>query len=77
MSAKVISKAQFKAKALSILRDIEQKGDTVIITHYGKPVAKIVQYTDEHDDALSFFKDSVVSYQSPLAPVGEDDWEED
>ena len=41
-----ISKSEFKAKALEVLRAIEKSGEARIITDHGKPVAEPVAESD-------------------------------
>ena len=70
-----ISKSQFKPKALEYLRRVEKSKKPIIITHFGEPIAKIVPYSENVDDELMFFRDSVTSYIDPTSPVAEDEWE--
>lgn len=69
-----ISKSKFKARALEILRTIEQTGEPVIITDRGTPTL-IVQKLSAAADAVTKLKGSVLRYDAPFAPVGEGDWE--
>jgi len=39
---KTISKSKLKAKMLEIFRQLETTGEELIVTHYGKPVLKVV-----------------------------------
>ena len=72
-----VSKSQFKPQVLEYLRMIEKTKKTVIITHLGKPVAKVSPYTDVKNiqTQLKALKGSVIEYKDPLASVGEEDWE--
>lgn len=65
----MVSKSQFKAQALQFLREVEKKKQPLIITHGGKPVAKIVPYGKEN--ALASLRNSVISYKDPTKPVDE------
>lgn len=63
----VVSKSQFKAQMLSYLRDIEKKKSAIVITHDGKPVAKVIPYQEKSlRDSL---RGTVVSYEDPTKPV--------
>ncbi|MBF0370858.1 MAG: type II toxin-antitoxin system Phd/YefM family antitoxin [Magnetococcales bacterium] len=77
--SKRLSKSQFKPRALEWFRQVEEKGEELIITHRGKPVLKIVPYgeekMEEEADPLAFFRNSVIEYKDPLEPVGLEDWE--
>ncbi|MBB71849.1 MAG: prevent-host-death protein [Legionellales bacterium] len=70
-----ISKTEFKARALEILRAIEQGGDTVIITNHGTPTLEIKRLRQDTRSPLEQLKGSVVKYDAPTAPISDDDWE--
>jgi prevent-host-death family protein len=70
-----ISKSRFKARALDYFRMVERTGRPLIITDRGVPVLQIVPYRADPGEALRVLRDSVVRYESPMAPVGEEDWE--
>ncbi len=70
-----ISKSQFKPHALSYLRDVEKNKTSFVITHFGKPIAKIIPHSAPETDETFLLRDSVVTYTDPLEPVGIDDWE--
>ena len=42
MKARVVSATEFKAKCLSLLADVEQRGEPITITRRGVPVALLV-----------------------------------
>lgn len=70
-----ISKTQFKAKVLEYFRRVQRTRRPIIITDRGKPVLKIVPYTDDPDEALRALRGSVLEYKEPTEPVGQEDWE--
>lgn len=70
-----ISKSHFKAKALEIMREIEETGEEVIITSYGKKTLSIKKYSGENEDTIVKLKKAIVSYEDPFSPIDEDDWE--
>ena len=70
-----VSKSQFKPRALEFFREIEKSGKPLIITDHGKPVLKILPYSEDPAEALRLLRNSVVKYEEPLEPVGLDDWE--
>ncbi len=72
---KELSKSQFKPKALEIMRNIEQAGESILITDHGKPVLEIKPYTPVTVDPLKKLKGSAVEYLDPLEPIDVDDWE--
>lgn len=70
-----VSKSQFKPHALEYFRKIEKTRRELIITDRGKPVLKIVPYTDNTDQILLELRESVLAYDDPAEPVGLEDWE--
>jgi prevent-host-death family protein len=70
-----VSKSQLKSQLLSYLRNVEKEKKPVVVTHMGKPVAKIVPFKADPDETLHSLRGSVISYKDPTQPVGEEDWE--
>ena len=70
-----ISKSKFKAKALEIMKNIEETGEEVVITSYGKKMLLIKRYTDESVNPLLSLKDTIISFNEPFTPIDENDWE--
>ena len=70
-----VSKSRFKARALELFRQVESTGQPIVITDRGAPVLKLIPYRKDPRQALQALRDTVVKYQSPTDPVGEDDWE--
>ena len=71
----MVSKSKFKAKALEYLRSVERTGREIVVTDRGRPVARIVPYREEASDALRSLRGTVLGYDRPTEPVGEQDWE--
>lgn len=73
----VVSKSQFKAQALEFLRAVESKKQPLIITHAGKPVAKVIPYQQksQQEEILKSLRGTVKFYKDPDEPVGLEDWE--
>ena len=44
MKQTVLAISEFKAKCLRLLGEIEEKGDTFVITRRGRPIAKVVPF---------------------------------
>jgi prevent-host-death family protein len=70
-----ISKSKFKARALEYFRQVERTGRSLVVTDHGRPVVKIVPYREDPAAAFTELRESVVRYDAPLEPVGNDDWE--
>jgi prevent-host-death family protein len=70
-----VSKSRFKARALDYFRQVERTGRPIVITDRGVPVLQVVPYRPDPAAALRVLRDSVVRYDAPTEPVGEEDWE--
>lgn len=72
-----ISKSKFKPQALEFMREVQRTGVPLIITDRGEPVLELRPYgtSGVQDDPLDYFKGTVVKYENPLDPIGEEDWE--
>ncbi len=68
-----ISKSRFKAKALEYFREIEQTGNSVVITDHGEPALEIRPF--RRRAPAESLKGTVLRYQDPTAPVAEENWE--
>jgi prevent-host-death family protein len=73
--AKRISKSRFKAQALEYFRAVETTRKPLIITDRGKPVLKVVPYSEDPEEVLKELRNSLTKYEDPTKPVGESDWE--
>ena len=71
----MISKSQFKPRALHYFREIEKTGKELVISDHGKPVLKIVPYVEDPEEVLKLLRDTVIKYEDPTEPVGLEDWE--
>lgn len=70
-----VSKSKFKPHALQFFRKVEQTGNEIIITDHGKPVLKIIPFSEEPFEGLKALRNSVIKYEDPTTPVGVEDWE--
>lgn len=70
-----VSKSQFKAQALEYFRAVEKSRKPLVITDRGKPVLKVVPYSEDPEEAMRELRNSVIKYKDPTKPVGETDWE--
>jgi prevent-host-death family protein len=73
--SRTVSKSQFKPRALNFFREVEQTGKEIIITDRGKPVLKLVPYTEDPEIWLKPLRGTVKSYKQPTEPVSEAEWE--
>jgi prevent-host-death family protein len=70
-----VSKSGFKSRALEYFRQVEQSRKPLIITDRGKPVLKVVPFSEDPEAILTELRGSVIKYESPTKPVGQSDWE--
>jgi prevent-host-death family protein len=75
MSMTKVSKSRFKAHALELFRQVERTGKPIVITDRGTPVLTVAPYREDHDASVKLLRESVVRYDAPTKPVGEDDWD--
>jgi antitoxin (DNA-binding transcriptional repressor) of toxin-antitoxin stability system len=76
-SPQQVSKSRFKAQALELFRQVEASGEPLVITDHGRPTLELRSYRPARPDAdpLAGLRGSVLSFDDPFAPVGENDWE--
>lgn len=70
-----VSKSEFKARALEYFREVEGSGQPLVVTDHGKPVLEVRPYRQTVRDPLDVLRGTLVRYEDPMEPVGEDDWE--
>ena len=69
MRSKIIPAGVFKAKCLALLDEVSSRGETLIVTKRGKPVAKLVPF--DETGASRDLIGSVVAEGDLLSPIGE------
>lgn len=70
-----ISKSQFKAKALELFRQVEETGNSLIVTDHGRPSLEIRPFRDHTRTPLEVLRGSVQHFERPTDPVADNDWE--
>ena len=75
MVMKTVSKSAFKARALELFREVERTGRELVVTDRGRPVIKVVPFHADEAGGIMALRDTVVRYNAPTEPVGEDEWE--
>ena len=73
--SQMVPKSRFKPRALNYFRQVEQTGKEIIITDHGKPVLKVVPYTEKPAAWLKPLRGTVKRFHRPIEPVASDDWE--
>ena len=76
-SPRRVSKSLFKAQALELFRQVEASGEPLVVTDHGRPTLEVRPYRPARSDAdpLEVLRGSVLRFDDPFAPVGENDWE--
>ena len=69
-----VSKSQFKARALEYFRQVEASGESVVVTDHGQPRLEVRPYRARAQQPLEVLRGSVLRFERPADPVGEDDW---
>ncbi|WP_211453758.1 type II toxin-antitoxin system Phd/YefM family antitoxin [Collimonas antrihumi] len=75
MNTNQVSKSEFKSRALEFFRQIEASGESLIVTDHGKPALEVRPYRNTTREPLDVLRGSVVRYDNPTDPIGENDWE--
>ena len=75
MKKETVSKSRFKSHALEYFRQVEKTRKPLVITDRGKPVLKVVPFSEDPEEILRDLRNSVMKYKDPTKPVGEADWE--
>ena len=70
-----VSKSLFKAKALEFFRQVETSGESLVITDNGIPKLEVRPYQPNDFNPLALLKNSLLKYDAPTDPIGEENWE--
>jgi prevent-host-death family protein len=71
-----IAAGQFKAQCLKLMDEVQKRGEEIIITKRGKPVAKLVPFEEPPVSVLGFLKNTVLTSGDIVSPIDET-WEVD
>lgn len=66
---KTIPLGEFKTRCLSLLNEVAKAHETLVLTKYGKPVARVVPYTPPSSPGENPLKDSIVFEKDLVKPV--------
>lgn len=70
-----IPAGEFKARCLKLMDEVAQQHREIVITKYGKPVAKLVPVDDEVDDSFGALRGSVI-YREDITAPDHESWDE-
>ncbi|MCU1259140.1 MAG: hypothetical protein JWO80_2025 [Bryobacterales bacterium] len=71
-----VSAADFKARCLDLMDQVKLKKTEIVVTKYGKPVAKMVPLNDEAPELFGLLGNSVTYHDDIVGPTGET-WDAD
>ncbi|HYO45188.1 MAG: type II toxin-antitoxin system Phd/YefM family antitoxin [Gemmatimonadota bacterium] len=75
-SPQTISASEFKTRCLELMDRVQQDRNEIVVTKYGKPVAKLVPFQQEPASILGFLEGTVTFHGDVVEPTGEI-WEAD
>ena len=74
-----IAAGQFKAKCLKLMNDVYKHHEEIIITKYGKPIAKLVPIDDEEKSKTPIFGilEGMITISGDIISPIEEKWNAD
>ena len=66
---KTVPAGKFKAHCLSLLKEVAKMRETLVITKYGKPVARVLPFTESATSGENPLKNSIVFEKNLIAPI--------
>lgn len=66
---KTISASNFKTHCLSLLDELAKTHEIIVVTKYGKPVARIIPYSNSDKKDENPLKDSIVFEKDIVNPI--------
>jgi len=72
MGERTIPAAEFKARCLSLIDRVRERGEPITITKRGRVVARLVPAGDEDDRPWLRLRGTVTRYEDPLEPAVEE-----
>ena len=76
MTTLAVSKSALKAKMLEYFRQVEERGDELVVTSHGRPVAKVIPFV-ESASVEEVFEDvrGKIVYHADIMEPEEEEWE--
>jgi prevent-host-death family protein len=73
---KTIKASEFKAKCLSLMDEVAQSGEEIVVTKNGKPVSKLVPIKNKPREVYGLHRGMWQLMDELVEPVNEN-WDED
>jgi prevent-host-death family protein len=70
-----IPAGQFKTHCLTVIDQVQQSGEPVVITKHGKPVAKLTPIPEQEDDIFGFMTGKGTIVGDVMNSTAPEDWE--
>jgi prevent-host-death family protein len=75
MKKNAFSVSEFKSKALGLLENVSRTGEPIIVTKLGKPIAKVIAFTDAKEKPTPGRLEGMILYEEDIvAPLGAKLW---
>ncbi len=71
---KTMTVTDFKAHALQVLAEVSRSREPVVLTRRGRPLAKVVPYTEEACEP-GMLAETIIYEGDIVSPAAEEDWE--
>lgn len=71
ITQRVVTAADFKTHCLSLIDEVMQSRSEVVVTRYGKPVAKLVAFDEGPVALFGHLSGTVAEYGDIVSPTGE------
>jgi prevent-host-death family protein len=66
-----IAASDFKAQCLELMDQVHDRHESLVITKYGRPVAKLVPLDEAPIDIVGFMQGTVLDYGDLISPIDE------
>ena len=67
--------AQFKSRCLTVMDQVQESGEPVVITKHGKPVAKLVPVRRNEEDIFGYMAGKAKIMGDLMNSAPAEDWE--
>lgn len=71
-----VAAGDFKTHCLQLIERVRQERGEVVITRYGRPVAKLVPFEESPLSMVGYLAGSVTAYGDLISPINEE-WDAD
>jgi prevent-host-death family protein len=76
-SATQVTAAEFKAKCLRLMDDVNKRRTSIVITKRGKPIAKLVPIDEAPIDLFGYMAGTIKIVGDIISPIDDVEWSAD